>query len=250
MRVMEWNIRHGSTRDKLSGMINSIKDHNPDVIGLLEFRQERIIEMSLALASNGWPYLLSSQPPQNTNGILIASKKPIEVVSRDYPEPEIPHRWMEVFPTGSDLRILVVHVPSVAEMDRRTRFWDDLISYGRSMIEKRTRAVIIGDLNTGLVDDAEGSVFLGSDRFQEMLDLGWRDVWREYRQKSKEFSWYGSKGQGYRYDHVLITPFIDRPVWAKYSHQERIDDISDHSPLIFDIIPRLAEEGMVQGPLR
>lgn len=231
-------------------MIASFKEHNPDIIGLLEFRQERIIEMSLALASNGWPYLLSSQPPQNTNGILIASKKPMDVVPRECPEPETSHRWIEVVPTGSDLRILVVHVPSAVEIDRRMNFWEDLISHARSMMEKRARAVIIGDLNTGLADDAEGTVFLGSDKFQALLDLGWKDVWREYRQKSKEFSWYGSKGQGYRHDHVMMTPFIDRPAWAKYSHQERIDDISDHSPLIFDIISRLAEEGMVQGPLR
>jgi exodeoxyribonuclease-3 len=247
---MEWNIRHGSARDKLTGMINSIKDHDPDIIGLLEFRQERIIEISLALASIGWPYLLCSQPPQNTNGILVASKKPLEIVPREHPDPELPHRWIEVVPTGSDLRVLMVHVPSVAEMDRRMKFWDDLISHARSMMEKHARAVIIGDLNTGLADDAEGAVFLGSDKLQALLDLGWRDVWREYRQKSKEFSWYGSKGQGYRNDHVLITPFIDRPVWAKYSHQERIDDISDHSPLILDILQRIGEGGMVQGPLR
>lgn len=250
MRVMEWNIRHGSTRDKLSGMINSIKEHNPDIICLLEFRQERIIELSLALASNGWPYILSSQPPQNTNGILIAAKKGIEAMPGEKNEVAVPHRWLEVRPIRSDLCLLAVQVPSVQDLKLRMDFWEGLQVFATKVVEEGRRAVIIGDLSTGLELDSEGQGFIGEGELRSILDMGWKDVWREYHQSRREYNWYSSQGKGFRLDHVLVSPNIDRPVWAKYSHQERLDGISDHSPLIFDLADRVTEEGSIQRALR
>ncbi|HSV42525.1 MAG TPA: hypothetical protein VLH13_03840, partial [Methanomassiliicoccales archaeon] len=63
----------------------------------------------------------------------------------------------------------------------------------------------------------------------------------------REYSWYSSKGNGFRLDHVLATPYLDRPVWAKYSHQERERGLSDHSVLIFDIINKMNEDGSMRG---
>lgn len=246
---MEWNIRHGGSRDRLPGIITSLKDHDPDVVCLIEFRQERVIELTLALAKNGWPFILSSQPPQNTNGILIASKKGLEVLPAT---PDVPtqHRWLEVRPSRSDLRLLAVQVPSAQDLGLRASFWASLRRYATLRKEAGERAVIIGDLNTGLGTDSEGPSFLGDDDLMAVLDLGWRDVWREYHQKAREYSWFNSQGKGYRLDHVLVSPAIDTPVWAKYSHREREDGISDHSPLIFDLLNIISENGSVDNPLR
>lgn len=247
---MEWNIRHGGCRESYPGIVGSVRQHDPDIVFFVEFRQERIIELSLALASNGWPYILSSQPPMKTNGILVASKKPVEVPIRNYDEPNVPHRWIEVRPAGSDLRILAVHVPTASDIEGKMLFWDHLLAYARKMIDEKERAVIIGDLNTGLDIDAEGIGFVGSDKFQSLLDMGMRDIWREYRQMSREYSWLSHNGKGFRLDHVLVTPFIDRPMWAKYSHKEREEGLSDHSPLIFDISNQMSEDGSIKSALR
>lgn len=247
---MEWNIRHGGGRGSFPGIIASVRRHDPDMAIFIEFRPERVIELSLALASNGYPYILNSQPPMNTNGIMVASKRPIEMPPRDYPDPIIPHRWMEVRPATSDLRILAVHVPTASDLGNKMRFWDQIIDYAKRMIEDEQRAVIIGDLNTGLEMDAEGKTFLGEDKLRTLIGLGMRDIWREYHQMSREYSWYSHSGAGYRLDHVLVTPFIDRPMWAKYSHQEREEGLSDHSPLIFDIISSMSEGGSIRSALR
>jgi exonuclease III len=249
MRVMEWNIRHGGSRDRLPGIISSLKQHEPDIICLIEFRQERVIELSLALAKNGWPYILSSQPPQNTNGILIASKKALEVVVTPPGIPE-PHLWLEVALSRSDLRLLAVQVPSAQDLAVRSSFWASLRSYAARAKEEGRRGIIIGDLNTGLELDSEGTSFLGDDDLKVILEIGWRDVWREYHQKAREYSWYNSKGKGYRLDHVLVSPAIETPVWAKYSHKEREEGLSDHSPLIFDLPNVISENGSVDDPLR
>ncbi|MCE5295516.1 MAG: endonuclease/exonuclease/phosphatase family protein [Euryarchaeota archaeon] len=247
---MEWNIRHGGCRESYPGIVGSVRHHDPDIVFFVEFRQERVIELSLALASNGWPYILSSQPPMKENGILAASKRPMEAPPRGYGEPNIPHRWMEVRPAGSDLRILSVQVPTASDLEGKMRFWEHLLDYARKMIDAKERAVIIGDLNTGLDIDADGIGFVGADKFQALLDMGMRDIWREYRQMSREYSWFSHKGNGYRLDHVLVTPFIDRPMWAKYSHKEREEGLSDHSPLIFDISDQMSEDGSIRSALR
>jgi exodeoxyribonuclease III len=249
MRIMEWNIRHGGSRDCLPGIMASLKQHDPDMICLVEFRQERIIEFSLALASNGWPYIFSSQPPLNTNGILIASKKPMEVIPSSTQMP-FQHRWIEVRPIDSNLHILAVQVPSAQDIGRKMAFWRSIRDYASQAIDEKRRSIIIGDLNTGLEMDSEGIGFIGDTELRAILDTGWRDVWREYHQVKREYNWYSSQGKGYRLDHVLISPAIDRPVWAKYSHQERIDGLSDHSPLIFDLANRIDDSGAVQSALR
>ncbi|OPY34471.1 MAG: Endonuclease/Exonuclease/phosphatase family protein [Methanomassiliicoccales archaeon PtaU1.Bin124] len=249
MRIMEWNIRHGGSRDSLPGIMASLKHHDPDLVCLIEFRQERIIELSLSLAKNGWPYVLSSMPPQNTNGILVAAKRSIESVPGE-PGLVQPHRWLEIRPARSDLTILAVQVPSVQDLSARREFWRSIKEFAHRSVREGRRSVIVGDLNTGLEEDSEGTSYLGDDDLKEVLSMGWRDVWREYHQKAREYSWYSSQGKGYRLDHVLVSPDIDRPVWAKYSHEERLEGISDHSPLIFDIGDRLTEEGSVQSALR
>jgi len=249
MRVMEWNIRHGGSRGSLPGTISSFKQHEPDIICLIEFRQERVIELSLALAKNGWPYILSSQPPQNTNGVLIASKKALEAVPNPPGMPE-PHLWLEVALSRSDLRLLAVQIPSAQDLTVRSEFWRALRSHAAFVQAEGLREIIIGDLNTGLEMDSEGTSFLGDEDLKAILDTGWRDVWREYHQKAREYSWYNSRGKGYRLDHVLVSPAIETPVWAKYSHKERQEGLSDHSPLIFDLPSMISEEGSVDNPLR
>lgn len=245
---MEWNLQYGGAHERLPGMIEAVRRHDPDVMVLLEFRPERIIEVSLSLAAQGFSYILNSQPPPRTNGILIASKSQLELL--DSPRPaSAPHRWMEVSPERSDLRILAVHVPGASDLAGKMEFWQALLEYGRESNEAGDRRIIVGDLSTGLARDTEGVPFLGNEHLSALLDMGWRDVWREYHQLGREYSWYSSSGKGMRTDHALASPGIKHPMWAKYSHQERESGLSDHSILILDIMHRMNESGSRSSPL-
>ncbi|MCG7844583.1 MAG: endonuclease/exonuclease/phosphatase family protein [Methanomassiliicoccales archaeon] len=248
MRIMEWNLQFGGAQERLPGIIEAVRRHDPDLIILLEFRPEKVIEVSLSLAALGYPYILNSQPPPRTNGILVASKSTLRVVDG---EREITHghRWLEVSPQGSDLRVLAVHVPGASDMAGKIEYWQALLNYAKEAVEVQGRAVIIGDLNTGLEQDTEGLSFVGQEHLLELLGMGWRDVWREYHQVSREFSWYSSSGKGMRTDHVLVSPHIRHPLWAKYSHPERENGLSDHSILILDIMHRMNESSSRSSPL-
>ncbi len=248
MRIMEWNLQYGGAQERLPGIIEAVRRHDPDLLVLLEFHPEKVIEISLSLAALGYHYILNSQPPPHTNGILVASKVSIQTTSEQRPTAH-KYRWMEVTIDGSDLRILAVHVPGASDMTGKQEVWGSLLNYAQEVQEGQGRAVIMGDLNTGLEQDSEGLAFWGQEHLQALLDLGWRDVWREYHQVGREYSWYSSAGKGMRTDHALVSPHIRHPLWAKYSHRERESGLSDHSILILDIMHRMNESGSRSSPL-
>ncbi|HOE52529.1 MAG TPA: hypothetical protein PKO24_02720 [Methanomassiliicoccales archaeon] len=248
MRIMEWNLQYGGAQERLPGILEAVRRHAPDLLVLLEFRPERVIEVSLSLTALGYPYILNSQPPPRTSGILVASKGAL--VQMEAPRVwSSPHRWMEVSPEGSDLRILAVHVPGASDLPGKMEFWQTLLEYGKEAVERKDRRVIIGDLSTGLERDSEGTPFLGTEHLVTLLGMGWRDVWREYHQLSREYSWRSSAGKGMRTDHALVSPQVHHPLWARYSHQEREGGLSDHSILILDIMPRLNGSGSRSSPI-
>ncbi len=248
MRIMEWNLQYGGAQERLPGILEAVRRHAPDLLVLLEFRPERVIEVSLSLTALGYPYILNSQPPPRTSGILVASKGAL--VQMEVPRVRSsPHRWMEVSPEGSDLRILAVHVPGASDLPGKMEFWQTLLEYGKEAVERKDRRVIIGDLSTGLERDSEGTPFLGTEHLVTLLGMGWRDVWREYHQLSREYSWRSSAGKGMRTDHALVSPQVHHPLWARYSHQEREGGLSDHSILILDIMPRLNGSGSRSSPI-
>jgi exonuclease III len=248
MRIMEWNLQFGGTHDHLPGIIEAIRRHDPDLLVLLEFRQERVIEICLSLATLNYSYVLNSQPPPRTNGILLASKMPIQAIEGERVRTQR-HRWLESSPEGSDLRILAVHLPGASDLPGKMEHWEALMGYAREAVESQQRVVLIGDLGTGLEQDTEGPAYIGREHLSSILSLGWRDVWREYHQMAKEYSWYNSSGKGMRTDHALVSPAIRHPVWATYSHKEREMGLSDHSILILDLMSRMNESGSRSHPL-
>lgn len=248
MRIMEWNLQYGGAQERLPGIVEAVRRHDPDLLVLLEFRAEKTIEISLSLAALGFPYVLNSQPPPRTNGILIASKAALVQISPGRVKSS-PHRWMEVCPDGSDLRILAVHVPGASDLSGKMEFWQALLEYANESVILRDRRIIVGDLNTGLERDTEGTAFIGTEHLSKLLEMGWRDVWREYHQVAREYSWLSHSGKGMRTDHALASPHVQHPLWAKYSHQERETGLSDHSILILDIMHRLNESGSRSSPL-
>ncbi|HUT27331.1 MAG TPA: endonuclease/exonuclease/phosphatase family protein [Methanomassiliicoccales archaeon] len=245
---MEWNLQYGGDHERLPGMIEAVRRHDPDLLVLLEFRPEKVIEVSLSLAALGYSYILNSQPPPRTNGILVASKLPIRAEAGERVHSHR-YRWMEISLESSDLRLLALHIPGASDLAIKLEHWQALLNFARETIDEQGRVIIVGDLNTGLEQDTEGLSFMGQEHLSSLLDTGWRDVWREYHQVAKEYSWYSSSGKGMRTDHVLASPHIRHPLWAKYSHWERENGLSDHSILILDIMHRMNESGSRSPPL-
>jgi exodeoxyribonuclease III len=67
-----------------------------------------------------------------------------------------------------------------------------------------------------------------------MLQSGWKDVWRA-RAEANEYSWYSTRGRGYRIDHALALNWPgDTAIGASYGHSVRLRKLSDHSMLVVE----------------
>jgi exonuclease III len=93
-----------------------------------------------------------------------------------------------------------------------------------------------GDFNTG-IGPADGPLknFGDVDRFTALQTVGFTDVWRHVHRDRIEHTWCRTE-KSYRIDHALVSAsLLARVRDCRYSHQERIDGVSDHSVLLVEI---------------
>src|ERR1035441_6171285 len=90
------------------------------------------------------------------------------------------------------------------------------------------------------LDENPGPFFVGPDPSARLSALGWIDVWRHFHGDATEYTWYslpkgGAPANGFRLDHAFATPsLLPRVTACRYSHAEREQKISDHSPMILE----------------
>jgi Exonuclease III len=231
---MTWNIHHGGAKGKLEFIIENISNHNPDIIVLTEFRTNNESYISSHLMNSGYPYRITSNPPEKTNGIFIASKTHIKEISKDYTQPEVSFRWLDVYLEQYDIRILGIHIPGYGDKWGKEQFWQNVIDF--ALLKKNEKIIMIGDYNTGLKADAEGTPFKCSEYMVKLNVTGWIDSWRYLNPIKKDYTWYSNANNGFRLDYAYITQSLkDRLKAAYHSHEERINKVSDHSSLILEI---------------
>ncbi len=231
MKLIEWNIRHGGSK-RIPAIVNRIDHHNPDVLVLTEYRSDYLAELEQGLIKIGLPHILTTNPLPKINGILAASREPLTILPSTYAPKDLEHRWLELFLPEFQARLLCVHIPTVSgNKDGKLAFWNAVNAYARHL--RDDRALIVGDFNTGLPVDAEGTPFVYSEKMAELLDIGWIDIWRQRIPEGKEYTWYSNADKGFRLDYVFVSPKMNGLVEEVYhSHRESEAGISDHSILV------------------
>jgi exonuclease III len=69
-----------------------------------------------------------------------------------------------------------------------------------------------------------------------VAEIGFCDLWRRRYPDGREFSWYSTRGNGFRIDHAFLSPALaGRAGEIRYSHDERTSGLSDHSALLLDL---------------
>ena len=227
-------------------IVSAIADHNPDIIALSEFRAKPGMALCQAFGANGWPHIADSGPTGIDNGICVLSRVPLRCERPAAAPPENVVRWLDVDLPEHGFGFSVIHIltsiPGSKEPEgaAKTRFWEALLVAAEARIGEPL--LLVGDFNTGMpmVDEA-GSTFLCAEHFARLSALGWIDVWRHFHGAASEYTWYslprgGAPANGYRLDHAFATPgLLPRITACRYSHTEREQKVSDHSPLILEI---------------
>jgi exodeoxyribonuclease III len=228
--ILNWNIRSGGgTRvPAIAGAINAL---NPDIVVLTEFRIGPKGTLLLSkLNEQGFSHHASTSAATNENTVHVASKIPF-LASRTFSQLGInSHRLLEVdFPGFS---LIGFYFP---QKDAKRPVFEHLLKLSRERIN--TPALWIGDLNTGKhrIDEA-GATFYCAEYLSLLEQAGHIDAWRDCHGTEREYTWFSNAGNGFRIDHAFVTPPLRSKVTnVYYSHDERLNGISDHSAMLVEI---------------
>jgi len=230
MRILAWNIRHGGG-SRLSAIAAALARHDADVLVISECRGgaagERLREV---LAALGYRHASSAMPPPGRNGVLVAARRPLverAAFADGLPEP---HRLIAV--EIGTLRLCGVYMPNLA---KKVPYWQRLID-GLGLDAGR-EALAIGDFNTCRAYLDEAGAIDATAHFMDKIEaIGFCDLWRRRNPETREFSWYSTRGNGFRIDHAFLSSALAARVeHIRYSHDERLAGLSDHSPLVLEL---------------
>ena len=231
MRVLAWNIRQGGGA-RLAGIAAAIAAPDADVLVISEYRGgEAGVRLRARLAQIGYPHASRAEPPAGKNGVLIAARGRFRdrgVVDAGLPEP---YKIVDaVFP---GLRLTGVYMPNLRAKEP---YWDRLIA---TLPERaRASALVVGDFNTcrAFVDEP-GAIDVTAHYLDKIEAIGFSDLWRKRFPEGREYSWYSHRQNGFRIDHAFFSRRAARRAGEiRYSHGEREAGLSDHSPLIMDVM--------------
>ena len=230
LRLLAWNIRQGGGT-RLPAIGQALARHDADILIISEYRGgDSATRLRAALAASGYCHQSGLVPPPGRNGVLIAARRPFRergAVSAALPEP---YRMVRIDLAG--VRLCGVYMPNLSA---KVPYWEALIA--ALAAEAGRASLAIGDFNTcrAYVDEP-GAIDATAHFMDEVEAIGFCDLWRRRHPEGREFSWYSTRGNGFRIDHAFLSRKLARRAGAvRYSHEERLAGLSDHSPLILDL---------------
>ena len=230
MRLLAWNIRQGGGT-RLPLITEALMRHDADVLVLSEYRGgDSALRLCEALHRLGYRHVTSLRPPPGKTGVLVAARRRFRAyaaLTEALPEP---YRLVHV--EIGRLSLCGVYMPNLLA---KVPYWEAVVA--SLALRADGLALAIGDFNTcrAYVDEP-GAVDRCAYFMDRVAELGFCDLWRHRYPEGREFSWYSHRGNGFRIDHAFLSPALAKRAGAvRYSHDERLSGLSDHSPLILDL---------------
>jgi exonuclease III len=229
MRLLAWNIRQGGG-SRLARIADAVSRHEADVLVLSEYRGgEAAVRLLAALETLGYRYATLLAPPPGRSGVLIAAR----CAFRDHGEIDsrLPEPYRMVGAEFPAFRLVGIYMPNLL---MKVPYWETLIA---TLVETGGHALVVGDFNTcrPYLDEA-GAIDRTAHYMDRMAEIGFCDLWRRRNPEVREYSWYSTRGNGFRIDHAFLTDALAACTGTiRYSHEERLAGISDHSPLILEL---------------
>lgn len=253
MKFLTWNIQSGGGK-RIPGIVQELQLLNPDFIVLTEVTAKNNATLQQALAASNYRHVFSLCPPANEKSVMLASKTPFKIANDGLSNDQ--ERWVSIEMPDKNLKILGVHIPGATDNKfgadgfgisgekRKERFWTEVIKYAEK--SKGLKTILLGDFNTGLREDAEGTPFKLSEFIVKLRDTGFVDTWRHLHPNTRDYTWYWRRKDkidgssqphnGFRLDYVFVSPLLrDGIVSAQHVHHVREQKLSDHSIVMAEV---------------
>jgi exodeoxyribonuclease-3 len=250
VKIATWNVNSLTVR--LPHVLEWAKSAEPDILALQEIKLLTEVFPLDPFAEAGYHSIASGQ--KTYNGVATVSRAtPADPVT-DIPGLEDPQRRVLVT-TIDGVRVVNLYVPngqSVGSLkyEYKLGWLAAVLDYLAAELSVHENLVVLGDFNIAPTDlDVYDPVAWGEGihcspaeraALSDMLKLGLVDVFRQFEQPEKSFSWWDyragkfRRNAGLRIDLILASPALAARCTASYIDREprSWDRPSDHAPVI------------------
>ena len=259
MRLYSWNVN--GIRSLLSKRLFQpfLQAHQPDVLCLQETKAERgQIEIDLPDYHEYW----NSAIKKGYSGTAIFSKQRPLAVTNGYPadfagrfkfadelERDSAEEGRVITAEFDRLFVVTVYTPNtkddLSRLSLRFRHWDPALLAYCQQLETRKPVVLCGDMNVAHTEldlahprsNRGKKGFTDEERrgFQNMLDAGFVDTLRLFKQGNGHYTWWSvfsnarARNVGWRIDYVLTSASLRSAIKAADIHADVMG--SDHCPV-------------------
>lgn len=233
-------------------VVEWLQIHEPDVLVLQELKQVTEKFPVDELKALGYHSIASGQ--KTYNGVAVISKTPPTDPIMDFPDLDDPQRRVLASTVG-DVRIVDLYIPNGSEVGSEKYAYKlgwlaALRNFLETELRRHEKLVVLGDFNIAPADaDVHDPVKWGEailcspperKALAELLDLGLTDVFRNFDQPEKTFSWWDYRAAGFRrnaglrIDLILSSAAMTEHCTACYVDKEprAWERPSDHAPVI------------------
>jgi exodeoxyribonuclease III len=125
----------------------------------------------------------------------------------------------------------------------KDQYMEHMLPWFRRVVQSGRPALVCGDINIAHTpmdirnakENAKKSGFMAHERawLDALVEMGWRDLFREANPTSQAYSWWSQRGGsferdvGWRIDHIWATPGVA----VERVDIERDASLSDHAPV-------------------
>lgn len=250
MKIATWNVN--SLRVRAGQVLDWLAAQQPEILCLQETKTVDADFPVQTINAAGYQAIYTGQ--KTYNGVAILSRARATDVAPSIPGLGDTQKRM-LAATYGEVRVLSVYVPNGQEVGSekyayKLDWLERLADYIKDQLNSYSQLALVGDFNIApaerdVHDPAlwEGSV-LFSDReraaFRMLLGVGLVDVFRQFDQPEKSFTWWDYRAgafrrdMGLRIDHILCSTALSEKCRGCTIDKEprRRERPSDHAPVV------------------
>lgn len=253
--IATWNVN--SLRVRLPQLATWVAESKPDVIALQETKLPDADFPVAEIEALGYQCAYNGQ--RTYNGVAVLSRQPIEVLATGIPGFDDEQKRVLAVRTAGVV-IVDLYVPNGQEpgSDKyayKLRWLDALQQWIENLLQAEPKTVVLGDFNIAPEDrDVHdpaawvGHVHVSEherDAYRRLLGAGLVDVFRQFEQPEKSYSWWDYRAAGFRRNAGLrIDLILASKMLAAHCVSSRIDKEprraerpSDHTPVLAEFAP-------------
>ncbi len=250
MKIATWNVN--SLRVRLPHVLDWLKTEQPDILALQEIKLIDELFPHEALREAGYECVVSGQPTYN--GVAVLTRQPAQNAVRDIPAFDDPQRRVLAVTVG-DVRVINLYVVNGEAVGSekyayKLAWLDALSAWLAEESQQHPNLVVLGDFNIAPDErdvhdpDKWAGKILCSELERAALarlhKLGLTDVFRQFEQEEKTFSWWDYRMNGFkrnlglRIDLILASPGMAQRCTASYVDKtpRGWERPSDHAPVV------------------